>query len=170
MIKDPQTNNQLQSKDQETFDEIYEKYNKLVYYIINFYVLNHDTTKDLVQDTFLKVWSNIDKYKPNSNFQAWIATVARNTVIDYLRTKKEHFGFDEDYFNSDDSQKLIRDFDLDARGILSDIEYQIVILSIVYNLKRKEVAEIVGRPLGTVLRVYSEAIVKLRKFYNDENK
>lgn len=43
---------------------------------------------DLVQDTVVKAWSNMDKYKPGTNLKAWLFTILRNTFYSNIRKKK----------------------------------------------------------------------------------
>ena len=51
---------------------------------------NGDDADDLIQDTFLKIWLNIDRYNPAYTFGQWLYTIARNTFIDYLRKRQEN--------------------------------------------------------------------------------
>ncbi|QHQ35037.1 RNA polymerase sigma factor [Algicella marina] len=43
---------------------------------------------DLVQDTIVKAWSNLDKFKPGTNLKAWLFTILRNTFYSNIRKKK----------------------------------------------------------------------------------
>ena len=58
-------------------------------------------------------------------------------------------------------------FGNDARigSILSPNEYQVVILTIVYNMKQKDIAQYLDKPMGTVSWLYSQGIKKLKKYY-----
>jgi RNA polymerase sigma-70 factor (ECF subfamily) len=163
--------NKLYTYNQDAFRSVYEKYSKLVYYVIKKLVRDGEVAKELSQDTFVKMWKKIHSFDQNSNFQAWLLTIAKNTARDYLRCKKKIELCDEDVIKSNYfPQKLFDEFDLDCKGILNELEYSIIILSAVYHLKRKEVAEILGKPLGTILRVHNEATDKLKAFYNLNDK
>lgn len=50
---------------------------------------NEADAQDISQDTFLKVWKNIRKFKPQAaQFKTWLLRIARNTIIDFLRKRK----------------------------------------------------------------------------------
>ncbi|MCK9470466.1 MAG: sigma-70 family RNA polymerase sigma factor [Bacilli bacterium] len=157
---------QLQQQNQEAFEYIYDQYFNLVSYVIFTIVGDTEVTKELVQDSFLKMWNNIDKFRLNTNFKAWLLTIAKNTAKDYLRTKKEYLLLVDEVESNQDHMSIFSEFDLDAKQVLNDFEYNVVALTIVYNLKRREVADVLEKPTGTISRVYSEAIKKLKDFYS----
>src|SRR5690606_23814500 len=139
---------------------------KLVFYVIFTYVGDKDVAEELVQDAFLKMWNNIASFKLGTNFQAWLLKISKNIAIDHLRTKRDYIFLDTDIEGNQNHMSIFCDFDLDAKKVLSDFEYNVVALTIVYNLKRREVADILNKPTGTITRVYSGAIKKLKDFYD----
>lgn len=136
------------------------------FYIVNYITNDKEVSKELVQDTFLKVWNNAKSFKINTNFKSWLSTIAKNTAIDYKRTVKDVFILDIDVESDPSSSKMLSDYGMDARNVLTKLEYDVVVLTIIYNLKRREVADILDKPLGTITRVYSTAIKKLKKLYS----
>lgn len=69
-------------------DELYKDYSEYVYRYILLLVHNVDVAEDLMQDTFIKVYRNLDKFQQKSSVSTWIIKIARNTVYDYLRKTK----------------------------------------------------------------------------------
>mgnify|MGYP003623572706 CR=1 FL=1 len=55
---------------------------------------NRDDADDLLQETFVKVYLNLHKYKPGYTFGQWIYTIARNTFIDYVRKRRDDLSLD----------------------------------------------------------------------------
>lgn len=55
---------------------------------------NRDDADDLLQETFLKVYLNLERYNPSYTFGQWVYTIARNTFIDYLRKRKDNLSID----------------------------------------------------------------------------
>ncbi len=55
---------------------------------------NRDDADDLIQETFLKVYLNLEKYNPAYTFGQWIFTIARNTFIDFIRKRQENLSID----------------------------------------------------------------------------
>jgi RNA polymerase sigma-70 factor, ECF subfamily len=61
---------------------------KLVYNFAYRLTNNIQDAEDITQETFVKVWRNIKKYRHGENVQAWIFAIARNTAVDILRKRK----------------------------------------------------------------------------------
>lgn len=70
------------------FEKIIKKYDKNLYSYIYSLVREQYLAEDLLQETLIKIYKNLDKYDSNKNFSAWIITIARNTVYDHLKKKK----------------------------------------------------------------------------------
>lgn len=70
------------------FSEIISRYKKLVYHVVLRMVNNIEESNDLVQEVFIKVYKNLDKYVPNFKLSTWIMRIATNHVIDYRRKKQ----------------------------------------------------------------------------------
>ena len=74
----------LRQKSEEAFEECYYKYKDLVYYVIIKMTKNKELTEDLVQDTFIKMYQQIDKFD-GKYFKAWLLTIAKNLTINELK-------------------------------------------------------------------------------------
>jgi RNA polymerase sigma factor (sigma-70 family) len=57
--------------------------------------MSDEEAADLLQETFIKVYRSANKFEGNSKVSTWIWTVARNCMLDYLRSKKSHESLDE---------------------------------------------------------------------------
>ena len=157
----------LKQKDDEAFEYIYNYTRSSVYAIIISIVKNQDLTEDLMQDTYIKMIESINSYNPKYNFKSWILTIARNKAIDsYRRRKKEQLiDIHEEEFilpstKSDVDNQFNANFLLSA---LDDEEREIVLLHAVDDYKHREIAEIMGKPIGTVTWIYNKAIKKMKK-------
>ncbi len=90
--------------DPHSFEQIVTKYEKLVYSVCYRMFNNPDDAMDCTQDTFIKVYKNMEKAIGKGNFKSWICTIATNTCLDELRKRKNkqtisldaHFNDDED--------------------------------------------------------------------------
>ena len=74
----------------KAFEKLVIKYQKPIYYSIRKMVLDHDDTNDIVQDTFVKAYSNMHRFDEQFPFYPWLHRIAVNTAINY-RTKKSRF-------------------------------------------------------------------------------
>ncbi len=77
----------MDRKDQ-LFKEIFDKNSKKIFHLCYGYTGDHDSANDLLQETFLKVWQNLDKFRNKSLISTWIYRIAVNTCLTYLRLEK----------------------------------------------------------------------------------
>lgn len=157
----------LQQHDEDAFDYCYYTYKNLVYFQIIKIVKNHEVAEELVQDVFLKMYQNIDKFD-GRYFKAWIMKIATNIAISEMRKFQETIEYNDNVIN-DEVLSTFEHNDLlsDLKAILPNDEFIIVIYRIIYNMKTKEVAEVLNLPLGTVGWKYNEAMKKARKYFKE---
>src|SRR5512140_290036 len=84
-----------QAGDGEAFSKLYEAYFDRVYRFVFFRVADERMAEDLASQVFLKAWENLHRYRPRGPFLAWLYAIARNTVIDTYRTRKQVVSLDE---------------------------------------------------------------------------
>jgi RNA polymerase sigma-70 factor (ECF subfamily) len=83
--------------DRSAFAVIVDKYKRQIYSITYSMTQNHADADDLSQDTFIKAYENLRKFKPGTNFRSWLCRIAVNSCIDHLRHRKR---FPEDHLNA----------------------------------------------------------------------
>lgn len=74
--------------DQDAFKMLMNKYQKPLYYHIVKMVKNHEQIEDIIQESFVKAFSNLGSYNTNYAFSTWLYRITTNHTIDYLRKKK----------------------------------------------------------------------------------
>ncbi len=73
-------------QDKSAFEHIYNEYVDKIYNFIKYKYSNQNVCEDILQEVFIKTWNGIPKLNlEETNFNAWIYTVARNTINDYHR-------------------------------------------------------------------------------------
>ena len=70
---------------EKAFDILYKSYREQVYRRVFGFIKSHEIAEEILQDVFVKVWINRRTLDPNKSFSAFIHTIAKNTVYDYLR-------------------------------------------------------------------------------------
>ncbi len=118
------------------------------------YVTNTDDAQDIVQDTFIKVKTNIEKLENPSKIEKWIYQIARNTMNDYFRKQKKRFEEDNSVdviveptaFNNEDILVQIQTtkFSKYAGFVINELPEKYkkaVFMADIEGLKMKEVAE-----------------------------
>lgn len=79
----------LKSGDEQAFRRLMDKHYSWVYSKTYRTLSNHRDTEEISTDIFLKVWQKISKWNPDQgSFQAWLNTVAKNTIIDAIRKRE----------------------------------------------------------------------------------
>jgi RNA polymerase sigma factor (sigma-70 family) len=133
---------------------------KLVAQIVRKMVSNEDDQKDLVQDIYLKVYKNLPSFQFNSKLSTWIANIAYNTTINYLRKKKipivEMEQTIEDKFVATDNPELAI-IHTETHAILHaeiaklpPLYKTLFTLYHIEELPNKEISEITNLPEGTI--------------------
>lgn len=161
----------LADKDDEAFRLVYDHTKNGVFSIIISFVHSRAVTEDLMQDTYIKMIEKIHQYKRNNRFNAWLVQIAKNTAIDYLRKYSKEFLYDpqENEHIHDSLATQPKTYEvLDLVKVLTNEEKQIVLLHAVSDMKFKDIAQIVNRPIGTVLWIYHKALKTLKKEWDYE--
>jgi RNA polymerase sigma-70 factor (ECF subfamily) len=124
---------------------------------------------DLVQDTLVKAWTNLDSFAKDSNLKAWLFTILRNTYFSELRKRRREV---EDADNAlaermsilPDQQVHMDLIDFKkAFGTLSDDQKEVLLLVGAEGFSYEEAAEITGAAVGTVKSRVNRARVALTK-------
>ena len=78
---------QLNKGDKKAFDQIFKQYSKSLYYFSFSMLKNEEDAKDIVQEVFLKLWSERDKIDNTKSFKSFLFTISYNMTIDRLRKR-----------------------------------------------------------------------------------
>ena len=161
---------QMQGNDYRSFDEFYSMTSKLVYYVIADIIKNRQTVEDLMQDTYLKFIQNINNVNPNQNPNAYLAQIAKNLALNEYN-KHKRVVVDDAYFTNlkDHHAEGGSSIDLGIINYLEGVEKEVVTLKLIGDLKFREIALMLDKPMGTVQWIYNTAIKKLRKKVGEEN-
>jgi len=154
---------ELREKNYQSFDIFYNLTKNQVFYAIINIVRDKDLAQDLMQDTYIKFLEKIDQYKTGSNPYAYLSMIARNTAINTYNRQKRLVHSDELIESIPSPESALDDQDIfKILDLLDEIEKEVVTLHIINDLKFREIAKILKKPLGTVLWIYNKAIKKLR--------
>jgi RNA polymerase sigma-70 factor (ECF subfamily) len=76
--------------DSIAFDTLFARHRDMIYSMLLKFTGNNDDVEDLMQEAFMKAYLKIGLYDPKYDFGAWIYTIARNTFVDFNRTRKSN--------------------------------------------------------------------------------
>lgn len=170
--------------DKNALREIYEAYIGYIYRIVYDILQNKENAEDVTSDFFIRLWDKAEQFKPGCGHKGYLATMARNMAIDFIRKyRKEELtallhdiqaGPEEEEKNTGKFYGEIAKDEVEE-GVIQDIsvkemlkmlkpaERQIVSLKVLGELTFKEIAEVMKVPMGTVTWKYQNAIKKLRR-------
>lgn len=166
-LKNPETR-------QYGFNLLTREYQERVYWHIRKMVIDHDDADDLTQETFIKVWKNLDKFREESRLFTWIYRIATNECLNFLSKKKRKFfvpihdvagelasKIDEGHLVSGDEVQLKL-----QKAILTLPEKQRAVFNMKYfdEMKFDEIAEVTGTSVGALKASYHLASKKIEKF------
>ncbi len=162
----------LKKKDNETFEAVYHETKHAVYAMILPIVKDRSLAEDVMQDTYIKMIENIYSYNQKYKFINWLLTIAKNTALDSYRKNQKSFSIDvqeaDDLFISKESNV---EHELEAEyylSLLNDDERRVVVLKVLGDMKHKDIAKLLDKPLGTVIWLYNEAMKKMRSMKEDD--
>lgn len=165
---------QYASGDKSSFDYIYERTSKTVYFAALYIVRDRAHAEDIMQETYLRALNSLGSYSRGTNFTAWLTRIAKNLALNHI--KKGARETSSDFTDEQEIRKygsheteLPYIFDVAAK-ILDEQQYEIVMLCHVAGYKRREVAEMMDLPVGTVTWKNNEALKKLKQYLKKEGR
>jgi RNA polymerase sigma-70 factor, ECF subfamily len=160
-----------QSGNTEAFGVLYDRHIRTIYNFIFYKTFDKEVSEDLTSQTFFKALKNINSLHKGKPILPWLYTIARNTVIDHFRARKQTEAIDDGGDIADDSSRgAEEDFHVSEQvrelkkhlAALSELERDIVIMRVWQELPYKEIAEVVGKSEGNCKVIYSRTLEKLR--------
>lgn len=98
--------NAISNGDTVAYAQLVNRYKDLVYTLALRMLKHKEEAEEVAQDTFIKVFKSLDKFKGDAKFSTWIYRVAYNTCLDRIKKNKKHFNdiaIDEITFNKLDT-------------------------------------------------------------------
>ena len=79
----------LQTKSEKSFSILYDNYSAAIFGVVNKIVRSEEIASDITQDSFVKIWKNLDNYSSTKGtIFTWMLNIARNTAIDKIRSQE----------------------------------------------------------------------------------
>ncbi len=167
---------QLRDPDQQrnAFSRIVNLYGEKLYWHIRKMVLDHEDANDLLQNTFMKAWANIDSFRGDAKLSTWLYKIAINECITFLNRQRninnvsvddadtfllERLKGDE-YFDGDEAQLKLQ------AAIVSLPEKQRLVFTMKYfdEMKYDDMSEVLGTSVGALKASYHHAVKKVEEF------
>lgn len=166
----------LREKSESGFHHLYDHYSGALYGVILRIVQSKEYTEEIIQDVFMKIWNSIHQYdSAKGRFYTWMINIARNTAIDYLKSKsfqnelKNQPLPDFVYENAELTTTNNSDF-IGFNNVLKSLEsdkQELIDLAYYQGYTQIEISEKLKMPLGTVKTKMRNALIKLKDLLKD---
>ena len=167
----------VQTKE-KAFRELVSLYKERLYWHIRKIVISHDDTDDVLQNTFIKVFRNIDKFNQESKLFSWIYRIATNESITFInkRAKQRNLNISDyqnelastlaidDFFSGDEIKIILQ------KAIATLPQKQQLVFNMKYfdKIKYNEMSEILETSVGALKASYFHAVKKIEKYIKIE--
>lgn len=171
-LQDPETR-------REAFGEVVKAYSEQLYWQIRRMVLSHDDANDVLQNTFIKAWDNIEYFRAEARLSTWLYRIAFNECLNFINKKRAHEQLSIDdadkealgklesdpYFDGDETQLLLQ------KAIHTLPEKQRIVFNLKYfdEMKYEDMSDIIGTSVGALKASYHHAVKKITDFLNRNN-
>lgn len=159
---------------EKAFNQLVRKYQQRVYLLVRKMVIDHDDADDVVQEIFIKVWKNLDRFEGDSQLFTWIYRIATNECLRFLeRKKKKKFWISinnastelaakldsSPHISGDEVQKKLQ------KALLRLPDKQRMVFNLKYfeELKYEEMAEVTSTSVGALKASYHHAVKKIEE-------
>lgn len=159
------------------FSRLISLYQEQLYWQIRRLVFNHDDAKDILQNTFMKAWQNLDRFRGDSKISTWLYTIAHNESLTFLNrisaerelTADDPSGYLSErimadaYFDGDETERQL----LLAIAALPAKQRQVFSLRYYDEMPYEEMSRVLGTSVGALKASYHFAVEKIEAFFNN---
>lgn len=170
-LEDPKTQ-------RKAFSLIVSQYTEPLYWKIRRIVLTHDDANDVLQNVFIKAWTNIADFQNKSKLSTWLYRIAINESLDFLRKQKaaSAISADEDvsvanrlmadeYFDGDETEAQLQE----AIAKLPDVQRTVFNLRYFDEMKYSEMSKLLDTSEGALKASYHLAVKKITEFFKSHD-
>lgn len=161
----------------QAFEVLVNTYKERLYWHIRRIVLNHDDADDVLQNTFIKVYKNIDNFKGESKLYSWIYRIATNESLTFLKQKSKKIGISDQelkdrmvdnlqadvYFEGSEIQLKLQK----ALATLPDKQKLVFTMKYYQEMKYSEISEVLETSEGALKASYHLAVKKIETYLRD---
>lgn len=165
--------NRIKNQEKDALYMLYDKYSGALFGIILRICRNQTLAEDLLQETFIKIWENIQGYDSDKGrFYTWAYRIAKNTTLNALRKSDKLIQTEDLGVLKEESATGTTEIDLNTlNGAIKKLEpHHQEALSLVYfrGYTHREANEEMGVPLGTFKSYIRQALQLLRESYKSD--
>jgi RNA polymerase sigma-70 factor (ECF subfamily) len=156
------------------FQTLVNKYKERLYWHIRKIVMDHDDADDILQNTFIKVWRSVDKFREESSLYTWLYRIATNESLTFINSNKRRSmipmndtseflmnNLESDvYFDGDEIQLRLQE------AILKLPEKQRIVFNLKYfeEMKYEDMSQVLDTSVGALKASFHHAAKKVEEY------
>ena len=156
----------------KAFKKLVSEYKERLYWHIRKLVLDHDDAHDVVQNTFIKIHLNIEKFRENSSLYTWMYRIATNESLNFINSKAAKMGLQntewieaktdglmaDSYFEGDEAALKLQ------KMVARLPEKQRIVFNMKYfdNMTYEAISEVLDTSVGALKASYHHAVKKIK--------
>ena len=160
------------------FESIVQNFSEQLYWQIRHMVLSHDDANDILQNTFIKAWMNLDSFMGYSRISTWLYRIAVNETLTFLNRQKATVSLETDeegelsiadrlesdpYFDGDLTERQLQE----AIATLPDKQRMVFNMKYFNEMKYEEISEVLGTSVGALKASFHIAVKKIEEYFNN---
>ncbi len=163
---------------EQAFRVLIKEYKERLYWHIRKIVISHDDADDVLQNTFIKIFKGIDRFKSDSKLYSWMYRIATNESITFINKRAKERNIDisqmktelvsnlnsDQWFQGDEIQLILQ------KAIATLPEKQQLVFNMKYfdNMKYQDISEVLETSVGALKASYFHAVKKVEAFVRNE--
>ena len=166
------------STKEKAFGELMKLYKERLYWHIRKIVISHDDADDVLQNTFIKIFRSIDKFKGDSKLFSWMYRIATNESITHINKNAKRLKISNEELQNNAINNLTADVYFEGDAIQLKLQKAIATLpqkqQLVFNMKYfddmkyKDISEILETSEGALKASYHIAVKKIESFLTSD--
>lgn len=163
----------------KAFETVVHQYSEQLYWQIRRIVLTHEDANDVMQNVFIKAWSNIETFRNDSKLSTWLFRIAINESLDFMRRKKNVTTISADnndtgvanmlmadrYFDGDETAAMLQE----AISLLPEVQRNVFNLRYFNNMKYSEISQLLNTSEGALKASYHIAVKKISDYFHQRD-
>ena len=154
----------------QAFEQLVNLYSPQLYRQIRRMVYSHDDTNDILQNTFIKAWVNLDTFRGDARLSTWLYRIATNETLNFLQRKKATTGLDDaptadEYFDGNETELQLQK----AIASLPNKQRAVFHLKYYEEMKYEEMSSILNTSVGALKASYHHAVKKICDFFKSQD-
>ena len=146
---------------EDAIGKVYDEYKNLMYFIIASYISLPEDCEDVLSESFIKAMNHRTDLKDPNNIKSFLASIARNTALDFLKKSKETpTDLIDDMYGTSDTYNVMLNL---LEPLLTNKETIVTYYRAVFSYSWKEIVKETGIPESTARVLYASAKEKLRR-------